>query len=559
MSAAAPPPAPRAARAGRARGARRPPRDRRHALVRPHPRRQGDALGRRGRCALFRDRRLTGLRQRSAPAGGRRRFALRHGAVARRGRTRDRDARPSRGGTFGSLGARFRSAADRVPRRRRLGDGALLDSSRRDARLGRGLGSGSRPRDAALGLRGERLRGAASGAAASRSRSSASSSCARLRPRGAGRSSSESPRASRFSRRRCCSSRWRRFSRAHCSEEREERDFLEGKRAEGATIASVDERRGRERADGGGAAGRRAAARARSSRCHGLCFFHSQEFSFSGLFFEFARFGKLFGGYAGETFSYPFFTGLLRLTVLPNKGLFWYAPIVLLAPFGFFALRRRDARLALACAASAASLLLAACAWWAWDGQAGWGPRLLLPALPPLLVFAGLAPSGSARPVRFAGALALVLGAGVNLLGALVPFPAVYALSSVVPPQPISGGARGRHGVRDRARSGRRPPRDGAASPLAHARPGRRSAFTRCFSRRSCGAGRRRLSRGRVSRSSIRRSDPILPKEPAPAMLLALRPVRIGWGREYFLEGEERSVGSLGRTRCATRRSARST
>jgi len=33
---------------------------------------------------------------------------------------------------------------------------------------------------------------------------------------------------------------------------------------------------------------------------------------------------------------------------------------------------------------------------------------------------------------------------------------------------------------------------------------------------------------------------PVLPEEPAPAMLLALGPVRIGWGREYFFEGEER-------------------
>jgi hypothetical protein len=33
---------------------------------------------------------------------------------------------------------------------------------------------------------------------------------------------------------------------------------------------------------------------------------------------------------------------------------------------------------------------------------------------------------------------------------------------------------------------------------------------------------------------------PALPKEPAPALVLALRPVRVGWGREFFLEGGER-------------------
>ncbi len=233
------------------------------------------------------------------------------------------------------------------------------------------------------------------------------------------------------------------------------------------------------------------------------------------------------------------FTGLLRLTVLPNKGLFWYAPIVLLAPFGFFALRRRDARLALACAASAASLLLAACAWWAWDGQAGWGPRLLLPALPPLLVFAGLACSGSARPVRFAGALALVLGAGVNLLGALVPFPAVYALSSVVPPQPIP----------DRRADGTPYEIKRGADGVLRATAPHHFSLTPAWSPIRVHALLLAAKlRGGVAESLVREGlpgldppfRPILPKEPAPAMLLALRPVRMGWGREYFLEGEER-------------------
>ena len=317
---------------------------------------------------------------------------------------------------------------------------------------------------------------------------------------------------------------------------RSEEDFLEGNRADGSG-------RGLE------ARAARRAALARARRGGGAAPARLRVpwpllLSFSGILFlwsllELARFGKLFGGYAGETFSYPFFTGLLRLTVLPNKGLFWYAPIVLLAPFGFFALRRRDARLALACAASAASLLLAACAWWAWDGQAGWGPRLLLPALPPLLVFAGLACSGSARPVRFAGALALVLGAGVNLLGALVPFPAVYALSSVVPPQPIPDGrADGTPYEIER----------GADGVLRATAPHHLSLTPAWSPIRVHALLLAAKLRGGVAESLVREGlpgldppfRPILPKEPAPAMLLALRPVRMGWGREYFLEGEER-------------------
>jgi hypothetical protein len=161
---------------------------------------------------------------------------------------------------------------------------------------------------------------------------------------------------------------------------------------------------------------------------------------FLWLFFEFARFGKMGGGYGGETFMYPFFTGLLRLTLLPNKGLLWYAPVSVLAVPGLLLLRRRDARLALALAASALALLFASSAWWAWDGQAGWGPRLVLPALPCLVVLACVALAGGRQVWRLAGALALVAGVAVNALGALVPFPAVYALSSQIAPQPISEG-----------------------------------------------------------------------------------------------------------------------
>jgi hypothetical protein len=266
--------------------------------------------------------------------------------------------------------------------------------------------------------------------------------------------------------------------------------------------------------------------------------------SFAGILFlwalfEFARFGKLFGGYAGETFSYPFFTGLLRLTVLPNKGLLWYAPIVLFAPVGFVALYRRDARLAHASALSFVALLFAASAWWAWDGQAGWGPRLLLPALPPIVLLAGFACASSGRPVRLAGALALFLGSGVNLLGALVPFPAVYALSSVVPPQPISEArangtqyevSRGEDGVL-RATAPHHLSLTPAWSPIrVHAL--------------LLAAKLRGRAAERLGREGFPSLDPpfrpALPEESAPAMRLALRPVRPGWGRGYFFEGEER-------------------
>ena len=216
-----------------------------------------------------------------------------------------------------------------------------------------------------------------------------------------------------------------------------EEDFLEGDRADGQS-----------RGDEARAARRRASRELRKAnavappRAH-LAMSWPLLLSFAGilvlwLVFELSRFGKLGGGYGNETFTYPFLKGLLRLTLLPNKGLLWYAPVVLLAAPGFLAVRRRDARLALALAGSFLVLLLASSAWWAWDGQAGWGPRLVLPALPCLVLLAGAAHASGPRAVRVAGALALAGGAAVNALGALVPFPAIYALSSRIPAQPIS-------------------------------------------------------------------------------------------------------------------------
>jgi hypothetical protein len=337
-----------------------------------------------------------------------------------------------------------------------------------------------------------------------------------------------------------CALLGRREEKDFLERKREEEDFLESKKAEGSQRAIPA---GRERR----AARERARTRARrgggSALAHlGLPWF--LVLSFAGIlflwsFFELARFGRLFGGYAGETFSYPFVTGLLRLTLLPNKGLFWYAPIVLLAPVGFTALFRRDARLALAAAASAVALLLTASAWWAWDGQAGWGPRLLAPALPPLVLLAGLALADSGAAVRLAGALALVLGAGVNLLGALVPFPAVYALSSVVPPQPIPDGRakgtpyeieRGADGVL-RASAPHHLSLTPAWSPI------RVHALLLAAKLRG-GAAKTLASEGLPGLDPP--FEPAVPPDAAPAMLLALRPVRIGWGREYFSDRKER-------------------
>jgi hypothetical protein len=120
-----------------------------------------------------------------------------------------------------------------------------------------------------------------------------------------------------------------------------------------------------------------------------------------------------------------------------------------------------------------------------------------------------------------------------------VPFPAVYALSSVVPPQPIA---------ETRAEGtayevGRGP--DG----VLHATAPHHLSLTPAWSpirvhALVLAAKLRGGAAARLGREGFPSLDPpflpVLPEEPAPAMLLALRPVRIGWGREFFFEGEER-------------------
>ncbi|MFN7989230.1 MAG: hypothetical protein U0529_17275 [Thermoanaerobaculia bacterium] len=113
------------------------------------------------------------------------------------------------------------------------------------------------------------------------------------------------------------------------------------------------------------------------------------------LAFEIVRFGAPFAGYGGEGFTHPLADGLWRLLVGPNRGLLLFFPAAALAAAGLSRAigTRRDAPLRLAAVASLAAalvLLVTAAAWWAWHGVGGWGPRLLVPALPLLAPWAAL-------------------------------------------------------------------------------------------------------------------------------------------------------------------------
>jgi hypothetical protein len=133
------------------------------------------------------------------------------------------------------------------------------------------------------------------------------------------------------------------------------------------------------------------------------------------LALEVVRFGTPFAGYGGEGFTHPLADGLWRLLVGPNRGLLLFFPAAVLAAAGLFRAlgTRGDSPVRLAAAGSLAAtavLLVTSAAWWAWHGVGGWGPRLLVPAIPLLAPWAALVAGRFAdRPRR------LVLGLSVAL------------------------------------------------------------------------------------------------------------------------------------------------
>jgi hypothetical protein len=135
------------------------------------------------------------------------------------------------------------------------------------------------------------------------------------------------------------------------------------------------------------------------------------------LAFEIVRFGRPFSSYGDQRFSHPFFDGLWRLTIGPNKGLALYFPLLLLALFGIALLSRRaeDRGSALAIGGTLAGFLAVYSGWWAWDGSGGWGPRFLVPLVP--LLSAAAARAATTPIARAAGVVLLLVGAGVNALG----------------------------------------------------------------------------------------------------------------------------------------------
>ena len=114
-------------------------------------------------------------------------------------------------------------------------------------------------------------------------------------------------------------------------------------------------------------------------------------------------------GYVGLPFDHPLAAGLIGLLASPGRGLLFFAPLAILAPFAF---RRLSGPARVLCGILPLVLLFVAARWFSWHGASCWGPRLLLPALPLLAAPAVLLP----RAVALA---AVGTGVAVNVLGVL--------------------------------------------------------------------------------------------------------------------------------------------
>ena len=180
----------------------------------------------------------------------------------------------------------------------------------------------------------------------------------------------------------------------------------------------------------------------------------------TGLY-NFARYHNVFiFGYEQEGFTTPLALGLYGLLASPGKGIIFFAPPVLLAPFALRAMWRQGGRFlhaeAACIAAQAAITLVFHALWSSWEGNIAWGPRLILPLVPLLLWPLG-ALAGSLRARRAWAALAG--------LGSWSRCPARWSISITIS-MSMACTARGRPPRRAccSRRSGRRSWRNGVSS-----------------------------------------------------------------------------------------------
>lgn len=151
------------------------------------------------------------------------------------------------------------------------------------------------------------------------------------------------------------------------------------------------------------------------------------------MYFNLIRFGSLSEtGYNQEILFEAPWVGAFGLLFSPGRGLFIYAPLMLLLFFGIRpAWRRLPRPYFLLIAAMCLFYWLFYGSWYAWGGTWGWGPRFLMPILPLLMLFVGeslgwILAGSSDSALRWIARIGVGLLVGlslfVNFLGVSVDF-----------------------------------------------------------------------------------------------------------------------------------------
>ena len=94
----------------------------------------------------------------------------------------------------------------------------------------------------------------------------------------------------------------------------------------------------------------------------------------------------LMPGYERQAFASPFFSGMFGLLFSPSRGLFLFSPPVFLAFMGLTGFHKKFPLLFSLCAGIVLVRIVMLAKWFSWQGGWCWGPRLLLPIMPLLLL-----------------------------------------------------------------------------------------------------------------------------------------------------------------------------
>jgi hypothetical protein len=131
-----------------------------------------------------------------------------------------------------------------------------------------------------------------------------------------------------------------------------------------------------------------------------------------------AQFGSLQpGGYGSERFTFHVVDALHGLLFGWGRSVFLYAPLTLLALFGWRRLAWREPGFVRGAWVTIGLCFAVVSCWWAWYGGVCWGPRLLLPILP--LASVGAIPlfANPTKVFRIAAGVVAVAGLWVQFLG----------------------------------------------------------------------------------------------------------------------------------------------